>query len=255
MAVHTAVQGGLRGTQSPLKPGTIAASLTALPSQRNHGCYAGWMAIQIYHSGTRILQGFSLLSLLFLVLHSEGQLLKQGELLGLSLQVLSYKSCPVAMFCKITYVITFLWGRFCQVCNSWMTAIWFCHFLHTKTWFDAHVFERREDAIGWCPTDPADAMGQLPTPLYFIGGDFKGAFILSWESKAETIPLAQKNITTAVYQEINSLGESSYSNARGLHQKVWAVPIVCEHWVRTKTDWARKGPMQRHSEPVQNRTL
>lgn len=67
--------------------------------------------------------------------------------------------------------------------------------------------------------------------------------------------MAQKNITTAVYQEINILGESSYSNARGLHQTDWAVPIVCEHWVRTKTDWARKGPTQRHSEPVQNRTL
>lgn len=38
------------------------------------------MVTQTYHSGARILQGFSLLSLLFFILHNEGQLLKLGEL-------------------------------------------------------------------------------------------------------------------------------------------------------------------------------
>lgn len=107
------------------------------------------------------------------------------------------------------------------------------------------------------PSWIGQAMIQLPTPLYFPVGGFKWAFILSWGGKAGTIPLAQKRHHSICLpgEEINILGESSYSNARGLHQTVWAVPIVCEHSMRTKTDWAGKGPTQRHSEHIQNRTL
>jgi len=50
----------------------------------------------------------------------------------------------------------FIWGRFYQVSNTWVIAIWLCHFLHTKSLCGAHVCECREDAMGWCSIDPVE---------------------------------------------------------------------------------------------------
>lgn len=164
------------------------------------------------------------------------------------------------MLCKIIWVTGLLpGGRFYRVSSTWMTAIWLCHFLHTKSWSDAHIRAWKEDAMGgvlhW-PSWTGQAMIHLPTPLYFTVGDFKWDFILSWGGKAGTIPSAQKTSQQlSTRRGDKHFGKSSYSNARGLHQRVWAVPIVCEHWMRTKTDWARKGPTHRYSEHIQNRTL
>lgn len=64
-------------------------------------------------------------------------------------------------------------------------------------WCTCMWVERRcNGAVLHWASQTGQAMIQLPTV-----GDFKWAFILSWGAKAGTIPLAQKNITTAVYQE------------------------------------------------------
>lgn len=54
-------------------------------------------------------------------------------------------------------------------------------------------------------------------------------------------------------KEMNVLRESPYSTACWLHQMVGALAIVCEHWMRTMTDWARKSPTQGGWEHIYNR--